>query len=108
MSRLGKDPRVGMRLGTLLRAGGFVDVEETSFELPLCEWPTDPQERQIGAWNKANVDELLYSLALWPMTSRRGLRMPVENFIELVENARVEAGNPAYKVSMLKSPEVQW
>ncbi|KAF2997253.1 hypothetical protein E8E14_001010 [Neopestalotiopsis sp. 37M] len=86
-----------MRLGTLLRAGGFVDVEETSFELPLCEWPTDPQERQIGAWNKANVDELLYSLALWPMTSRRGLRMPVENFIELVENARVEAGNPAYK-----------
>lgn len=40
MTRLGKDPRVGMRLGALLRAGGFVDVEETSFELPLCEWPT--------------------------------------------------------------------
>jgi hypothetical protein len=46
MSRLGKDPRVGMRLGTLLRAGGFVDVEETSFELPLCEWPTG-QSREI-------------------------------------------------------------
>lgn len=37
-------------------------------------WCIDPEERQIGAWNKANVDELLYSLALWPMTSRRGLR----------------------------------
>lgn len=50
MTRLGKDPRVGMRLGALLRAGGFVDVEETSFELPLCEWPTGkrPMEPESG------------------------------------------------------------
>lgn len=40
MSQLGKDPRVGMRLGTMLTAAGFVGVEETSFELPMCDWPT--------------------------------------------------------------------
>lgn len=91
MSHLGKDPRVGMRLGSMLTAAGFVNVEETSFELPMCDWPTgrkprhsetianskrstEPREQQIGAWNQPNVSELLHSLALWPLTSRRGLR----------------------------------
>ncbi|KAH8194844.1 hypothetical protein TruAng_010997 [Truncatella angustata] len=70
MEQLEKDPRVGMRLGAMLRSAGFVDVEETCVELPMCNWSTDPQERQLGAWNLPNITELLYSLALWPLTSR--------------------------------------
>ncbi|KAK6085765.1 UMTA methyltransferase [Seiridium cupressi] len=104
MSQLGKDPRAGMRLGTMLRAAGFGSVEETSFELPMCDWPTDPQERQLGAWNQSNVSELLESHALWPLTSRRGLRMPIDEFNELLTNARADASNLTFKVVSGEKP----
>lgn len=34
-----KDGRIGIRLETLMRDAGFVNVESRMMQLPLCGWP---------------------------------------------------------------------
>lgn len=120
-----------------MRAAGFRDVESTQERMPMCKWPEgwstppvresthadqstegtspiDIRNRAIGQENAENVQELLYSLALYPMTHLQGYvlsvriaglsliaraRMPLEEFEALVEAARAEARDPSLKVS---------
>ncbi|KAI1845728.1 hypothetical protein JX265_000093 [Neoarthrinium moseri] len=106
MRRLGKNPAIGMRLGDMLTASGFVEVEAQSFNLPMCAWSN---ESQLAAYNQYNVAELLHSLALWPLTARPGgLRMTIDEFDRLVGNARVEASNPNLKTVVVGSHISKW
>lgn len=86
-----------------MRSAGFQEVSKTQERLPLCAWPEGPQtfpsssletahnadalwvdaaaasdvrNRAIGRENKENVQELLYSLALYPLTKLKGFVVP--------------------------------
>ncbi len=76
----------------------------------------DARDRKIGQENARNIHELLYSIALYPLTHFKGYgslfdrpqkghnanhptsRMPLEEFEELVKDARAEANDPSFKV----------
>ncbi|KAJ4865241.1 methyltransferase domain-containing protein [Trichoderma breve] len=90
-----KDPRAALRLKEWMRSAGFTDIESRLLTLPMCPWPTDPRDKQIGALNVSNVSQLLYSTGLYPFTQMRG--MPAEDFQLLVAQARNEANNPSYR-----------
>jgi len=85
-----KDPRAGLQLRNWMTQAGFVDVQEWVLSLPLCGWSNgslsypkipyttprivlieidlDPEQRVIGEGNRANVRQLLASLAMFPFT----------------------------------------
>ncbi|KAK0735860.1 S-adenosyl-L-methionine-dependent methyltransferase, partial [Apiosordaria backusii] len=90
-----KDPRVALRLQTLMTEAGFVEVESRLLTLPLSGWSNDPRDREIGAANRANVHRLLSSLAMYPFS--QGLGMSNTDIQLLVAQARSEADNPAFK-----------
>ncbi|KAF4513236.1 hypothetical protein G6O67_000534 [Ophiocordyceps sinensis] len=90
-----KDPRAALQLPGWMRSAGFTEVESRLLTLPMCAWPSETRERNIGAINSENVAHLLRSLALYPFTRLRG--MSIEDFDSLVEQARREASNPSFK-----------
>ncbi|KAK4193909.1 S-adenosyl-L-methionine-dependent methyltransferase [Podospora australis] len=90
-----KDPRVALRLQTLMTQAGFVEVESRLITLPLSGWSTDPRDQAIGAANRANVQRLLSSLAIYPFAQALG--MSNTDIQLLVAQARSEADNPAFK-----------
>ncbi|QMW42098.1 hypothetical protein G4B11_005422 [Aspergillus flavus] len=84
-----KDLRVGTRLRNLLTAAGLAEVDARMIPLPLSAWSNDPRMRDIGAANRDNVKKLLPALGLYPFTQR--LRMPPQQFAELIARAQQEA-----------------
>ncbi|KAI4155806.1 MAG: hypothetical protein LQ340_000758 [Diploschistes diacapsis] len=90
-----KDPRAPMQLQTLLREAGMANVETKMIPIPLCPWPRDARERQIGERIKAIVSDTLRSHALFAFT--RNLVMPIREFDELISGASKEAVNPDLK-----------
>ncbi|KAL7961775.1 S-adenosyl-L-methionine-dependent methyltransferase [Trichoderma compactum] len=92
-----KDPRAALRLKEWMRSAGFTDIESRLLTLPMCPWPTDPRDKQIGALNVSNAS----------MSTRReesnvdmmleNYSMPAEDFQLLVAQARNEANNPSYR-----------
>ncbi|KNG86453.1 hypothetical protein ANOM_005259 [Aspergillus nomiae NRRL 13137] len=84
-----KDLRVGTRLRNLLTAAGLTEVDARMIPLPLSAWSNDPRMRDIGAKNRDNVKKLLPALGLYPFTQR--LRMPPQQFAELITRAQQEA-----------------
>ncbi|RSL56591.1 hypothetical protein CEP54_008748 [Fusarium duplospermum] len=92
-----KDPRAPLQMATWMRSAGFTEVESRLLTLPMCAWSNDAREYEIGWANNENVNQLLYSLALYPFTQFLG--MSFNDFQLLVAQARSEAGNPAFKVN---------
>lgn len=90
-----KDLRVGTRLRNLLTAAGLTEVDARMIPLPLSAWSTDPRMRDIGAMNSENVKKLLPALGLYPFTQH--LRMPPQQFAELIAQAQEEADTPSLK-----------
>ncbi|PYI13701.1 S-adenosyl-L-methionine-dependent methyltransferase, partial [Aspergillus japonicus CBS 114.51] len=90
-----KDLRVGTRLRDLLVAAGMDQVDAKMIPLPLSGWSNDPRAREIGAANLRCTNQLLPALALYPMTQR--LRMPYEEFEQMISRAQEEAGRPGLK-----------
>ncbi|KAK4100864.1 S-adenosyl-L-methionine-dependent methyltransferase [Parathielavia hyrcaniae] len=90
-----KDPRAPLRLQNWMTQAGFVEVESRLLTLPLSGWPTDPRENAIGTANRANVQRLLSSLAVYPFA--QALNMTNVDIELLVAQARSEADNPAFK-----------
>ncbi|RAL16404.1 class I SAM-dependent methyltransferase [Aspergillus homomorphus CBS 101889] len=84
-----KDLRVGTRLRDLLLAAGMDQVDARMIPLPLSGWANEPRVRGIGAANVESTKQLLSAVALYPMTKR--LRMPYEEFQELISRAQQEA-----------------
>ena len=56
----------------------------------------DPTQRQIGAMNLMNIDELLTSHALWPFTTLAGYNAQQVGW--LAEEARREARDPSLRL----------
>ncbi|CAD6447055.1 70350c73-62cb-43f3-a5b4-2e597e81abd5 [Sclerotinia trifoliorum] len=90
-----KDLRVPPRLPDMMRAAGFVDIEHRMIPLHTCGWSSDPREYEIGTANRANVQQFLSSIALYPFAER--LEMPIQDVQLLVAQARVEADDPLLK-----------
>ncbi|KAG7431522.1 hypothetical protein Forpi1262_v007488 [Fusarium oxysporum f. sp. raphani] len=61
----------------------------------MCGWSSVPRDYDIGRSNTDNVNQLLYSLALYPFTQFLG--MSFSDFQLLIAQARSEASNPAFK-----------
>lgn len=78
-----------------MRDAGFVNVESRMMQLPLCGWPDNPREKEIGTANRENTFHLLSSLAIYPLTERLG--MSITDVQLLVAQARREALDPAFK-----------
>lgn len=47
-----------------MESAGFVDVVERRFKWPLNEWPKDPHFKELGAWNRVNLDNGMDGLLL--------------------------------------------
>ncbi|KAK1252448.1 hypothetical protein MKX08_003635 [Trichoderma sp. CBMAI-0020] len=90
-----KDPRAALRLKDWMTSAGFVDIESRLLTLPMCPWPSDPRDHEIGTLNAGIVSQLLYSLGLYPFTKMRD--MPLEDFQLMVAQARNESTNPSYR-----------
>ncbi|KAL6893259.1 S-adenosyl-L-methionine-dependent methyltransferase [Trichoderma evansii] len=90
-----KDPRAALRLKDWMKNAGFVDIESRLLTLPMCPWPSDPRDHEIGTLNAGIVSQLLYSMGLYPFTQMRD--MPLEDFQLMVAQARNEATNPSYR-----------
>ncbi|KAJ5407866.1 hypothetical protein N7509_001749 [Penicillium cosmopolitanum] len=90
-----KDLRIGTRLRSMLTSAGLTEVDTKMIPLPLSAWGNDQRTRDIGQANSGNIQKLLRSLALYPLTKR--LHMSIENFDTLVEQAQEEAKDPSLK-----------
>ncbi|EWY96740.1 hypothetical protein FOYG_05336 [Fusarium oxysporum NRRL 32931] len=90
-----KDPRAPLQLASWMRSAGFTEVESRLLTLPMCGWSSVPRDYDIGRSNTDNVNQLLYSLALYPFTQFLG--MSFSDFQLLIAQARSEASNPAFK-----------
>ncbi|KAJ5112572.1 hypothetical protein N7532_000617 [Penicillium argentinense] len=90
-----KDLRIGSRLRGLLTSEGLTEVDTKMIPLPLSAWSHDRRTREIGQANSQNIQELLRSLALYPLTQR--LHMSPQTFDALVDQAQAEARNPSLK-----------
>lgn len=107
-----KDLRIGTRLNNLLKDEGFEEVDARMIPLPLSAWSNgefslsvsfascstsvlDSRMRAIGMLNRENVTKLLPSLALYPLTQIS--RMPLQDFQELITQARQEAETVSLK-----------
>ncbi|GIC85270.1 class I SAM-dependent methyltransferase [Aspergillus udagawae] len=90
-----KDVRIGTRLNNLLRDRGFEDIDARMIPLPLSAWSNDPRMQAIGMLNRENINNLLPSLALYPLTQISG--MPQQDFQELITQAREEAETASLK-----------
>ncbi|KAI3402125.1 hypothetical protein diail_54 [Diaporthe ilicicola] len=90
-----KDPRAGIRLEDLMRNAGFENVESRMMQLPLCGWPDDVREKEVGTANRENMSHLLSSLAIYPFTER--LDMSITEVQVLLAQARREAQDPGFK-----------
>ncbi|KAF7595881.1 hypothetical protein BBP40_004374 [Aspergillus hancockii] len=90
-----KDLRVGTRLRHLLTEAGLTEVDARMIPLPLSAWSNDPRMRDIGDMNRENIKKLLPALGLYPFTQH--LRMPPQQFVELIARAQQEAETPGLK-----------
>ncbi|KAK1755746.1 S-adenosyl-L-methionine-dependent methyltransferase [Echria macrotheca] len=90
-----KDPRVPLRLQSLMTQAGFVEVESRLLMLPLSGWSSNPRDNAIGVANRANVHRLLSSMVIYPFTQALG--MTNTDVQLLVAQARSEADNPSLK-----------
>ena len=73
--------------GTWLRElGGFVDIQDTVTSIPVGDWETRPDQKEIGTIARDNIMSVLYSVH--PLYQRLGKTlMEVER---LIQEARVE------------------
>ncbi|KAJ5175960.1 uncharacterized protein N7482_001837 [Penicillium canariense] len=82
-----KELRIGSRLRSYFTESGLVEVDTKMIPLPLM--------REIGHYNSENIQQLLRSLALYPLTHR--LHMSPQSFDRLVEQAQEEARSHSLK-----------
>ncbi|RFU28282.1 hypothetical protein B7463_g8067, partial [Scytalidium lignicola] len=92
-----KDLRVPLRLPNLMRNAGFGEIEHRMIPLHTCGWSTERRDHDIGLANRENVQRLLASQAIFPLTEKYG--MSIQDVQLLIAQARVEADNPAFKVA---------
>ncbi|EPE31336.1 S-adenosyl-L-methionine-dependent methyltransferase [Glarea lozoyensis ATCC 20868] len=102
-----KDLRVPLRLPAMMREASFEHVEHRMVQLHTCAWSNDERDNAIGAANRENVQRMLSALAIYPFTERLG--MAIQDVQLLVAQAKLEASNPAFKVtSSFPASRAKW
>lgn len=90
-----KDPRAALQLPGWMRNAGFTEVESRLLTLPMCGWSNVPRDSAIGMANLENIAQLLYSMAVYPVTQWKG--MSAQDFRTMVDQASAEASNASFK-----------
>ncbi|WEW57242.1 hypothetical protein PRK78_002707 [Emydomyces testavorans] len=62
--KLGRDPCPGPRLKGWIEDGGFTNITEKCFKLPIGPWPKDRRLKEIGLWNQM---QFLQGVEAWTM-----------------------------------------
>lgn len=68
----GVNPLSMERNPDLLREGGFEDVQEKIWKVPIGTWARDPKLKTVGLYNRSMLIDALQAVAMAPLT--RGLR----------------------------------
>jgi hypothetical protein len=68
----------------LLTDGGFIDVEEKVWKVPVGIWPKDPTMKTIGLYNRSIIIDGLQGVGMAPLTRALGWT-PAEVEVFLVE-----------------------
>jgi hypothetical protein len=80
----GVNPLSMERNPELLRDGGFENVEEKIWKVPIGTWPRDPVLKTIGLYNRSMLYDALQAIAMAPLT--RGLKWdPAQVELFLIE-----------------------
>ena len=80
----------------ILRAQGFVDIEDKVIRLPFNTWPTDAHEKDIGRWYNLGLCEGLEAMSLGPFA--RAFRWPVTDIARLVAEVKKAICNRGFHV----------
>ena len=85
----------------LLRAQGFVDIEDRVIRLPFNTWPSGTsseraRERELGRWYNVGLCEGLEAMSLGPLA--RAYRWPVADIIRLVGDVKKAICNRGFHV----------
>ena len=81
----------------LLRDGGFENVEERVWKVPIGAWPRDPKMKTVGVYNRSILIDALQAVSMAPLT--RGLkwtREEVELFLIEVRRSLMNASIHSY------------
>ncbi|EKG16084.1 hypothetical protein MPH_06779 [Macrophomina phaseolina MS6] len=80
--KFGKPPSSPRYLKSWMEAAGFIDVEEHTLKLPIGPWPKELRMKQVGAFERVNMDEGIEALCLMLFTRALGwTREEVEVFL---------------------------
>ncbi|KAK6337837.1 hypothetical protein TWF696_001316 [Orbilia brochopaga] len=65
--KIGKTCHAHPHIDTWMKEAGFVNVKKTYYQLPIGTWPTDPVDKEIGAFNLINMLDATegYTIALY-------------------------------------------
>lgn len=88
MGRVGSP---GQHLKGWIEAAGFVNVTDTIIKLPFGTWPKDRGLKEIGAWNRLQIEQGLDAFAKAPLT--RALGWSIEAVQVFLVDIRQDCGN---------------
>ena len=75
----------------MLRAQGFVDIEDTIIRLPINGWPSDPHQQNIGKWYNLGLYEATEAMGLGPLT--RVYHLSAENVRQYARDVKTAVCN---------------
>ncbi|KNB16563.1 hypothetical protein FOXG_14391 [Fusarium oxysporum f. sp. lycopersici 4287] len=87
-TKLNREPCPGPRLEGWIRHAGFTNVVHRKFRLPLGSWPKDPQLKDIGMCNIAQLLEGLEAFSLKIFCGVLG--MPMDEVLVMLAQIRQE------------------
>ncbi|KAM5358570.1 hypothetical protein ACJA88_015283 [Fusarium oxysporum] len=87
-TKLNREPCPGPRLEGWIRDAGFTNVVHRKFRLPLGSWPKDPQLKDIGMCNIAQLLEGLEAFSLKIFCGVLG--MPMDEVLVMLAQVRQE------------------
>lgn len=81
----------------LLTEGGFENVEERIWKVPIGTWPKDPKMKTVGLYNRSMLIDALQAVSMAPLT--RGLgwsAIEVEMFLMEVRRSLLNSSIHSY------------
>ncbi|KAF2159335.1 hypothetical protein M409DRAFT_30211 [Zasmidium cellare ATCC 36951] len=98
MNRMGKDPRVGSKLGSLMRDAGFERIQYSVERLPIGRWMTVPGRPNLGKNARETVTKMIRSTTLWPFRQRANPCLTEAQYEGLLQGAERELQQDSLKL----------
>jgi hypothetical protein len=71
-SKIGIDLAVAQKFKHMMETGGFEDVTEVVFDLPLGDWPESRRLKEVGLFQRFQMTEGLHGIAFGLLTRVAG------------------------------------